>query len=556
MKKLVVAVVILFSVFGFGQQKGNFFGSFESNSQWYLNDKGLINEFDLPVLQPENPLRSNTYAQFNYQQKNWTTGFQVESYQQKALLNYNPGYEKTNIGSYFLAYKSKKLDFTVGYFFEQFGSGLIFRTWEDRSLGINNALQGAKLVCRPTNYFSLKTIFGFQRSGFEVVKNPVFGGDAEFNLSKLLNFKVSEMAFAISYIGRNEVTNIENQNFSNLTSAYAARFNFSDKNFYGSTEFDFKSNDAIVRDHQIKNDFIKSGTALLLNLGFSKKGFGLDTSFRRLENMGFFSERSAKGNPFNDKILNFIPSLTKQHHSNLANIYSYQAQANVILNDESLVKTGEIGGQIDVFYNFKKGSFFGGKYGTKLAANFSNWNALGGTFVISFPQDYKTDFFGFGKKYYSDANVEISKKWNSNCHSNLSYINQYYNKKLIEETYNLVKTSILTTETTYKLSGSKSIKWQIEHLWANTDKKNWIATLIEYSPNTNFGVYLSDMYNYGNEYQSRRNHYYNFGASFSKNASRIALNFGRQRGGLVCVGGVCRFVPESSGLSLTFNTSF
>jgi hypothetical protein len=36
----------------------------------------------------------------------------------------------------------------------------------------------------------------------------------------------------------------------------------------------------------------------------------------------------------------------------------------------------------------------------------------------------------------------------------------------------------------------------------------------------------------------------------------MGLRIGRQRGGLVCVGGVCRFVPESSGLTLTFNTSF
>ncbi len=547
---------MLTSVFGFGQQNSDFFGSFESNSQWYLNDNGLINEFDIAVLQPENPLRSNNYVLLNYRFKNWTTGFQTESYQQKALLNYNPGYENTNIGSYYVAYKSKKIDFTAGYFFEQFGSGLLFRSWEDRNLGINNALRGTKIIYRPTDFLSIKAIYGLQRSGFEVVKNPIFGGDIQFDLSKLLQLNANEMGFGITYIGRNEVANIENQQFQNLTSAYAARFNFLHKGFYGSSEFNFKSKDAIVRDYQIKNDFIKSGSALLLNLGFSKKGFGIDASFRRLENMGFFSERSAKGNPFNDKILNFIPSLTKQHHSNLANIYSYQAQANVILNDESLVKTGEIGGQIDVFYNFKKGSFFGGKYGTKLAANFSNWNALGGTFVISFPQDYQTDFLGFGKKYYSDFNVEISKKWHSNWHSNFSFINQYYNKKLIEETYNLIKTNILTAETTYKMAGSKSVKWQLEHLWADSDKKNWVSSLIEFNASANFAVYVSDLYNYGNDYALRRNHYFNFGTSFSKKSSRIALNYGRQRGGLVCVGGVCRFVPESSGLSLTFNTSF
>ena len=410
MKKVLFLIIVFLSMHTSGQDKGNFYGGFESNSQWYLNDTGLKNEFNNPVEQPENPLRSNNYLNLNYKNKSWTAGIQAESYAEKALLNYNPGYEKTNIGTYYLQYKNEKVDLTAGYFYEQFGSGLLFRGFEDRNLGINNALRGGRVIFKPTKYLTLKSIFGKQRTGFKVANSDIYGTDLDFTVSDVLKLKTTEISLGLTYVGRYETTNIVNPNFNNLTNAYAARLNFVNNSFYASSEFNYKSNDAIVQiTDQINNNFIKPGNALLINTGYSKKGFGIDATFRRLENMSFFSERGAKGNPFNDKIMNFVPSLIKQHHSNLANIYAYQAQPNVRLADESLVKAGEIGGQIDLFYDFKKGTLLGGKTGTKIAFNFANWNALGGTFNITNPKDYKTDFIGLGKKYFSDYNLEVEK---------------------------------------------------------------------------------------------------------------------------------------------------
>jgi len=192
----------------------------------------------------------------------------------------------------------------------------------------------------------------------------------------------------------------------------------------------------------------------------------------------------------------------------------------------------------------------------KLAFNFSNWNALGGTFYIYNPQDYKTDFLGFGKRYFTDYNLEVTKKWNAKWQSIFSYSNQYYNKKMIQETAGEVNASIVAAEATYKFNSTKSIRVVGEHLWADHDKKNWAGGTVEMNLNSKLSFFLSDLYNYGNELDYMRNHYYNIGGAFRKNSTRIALNYGRQRGGLVCVGGVCRYVPESSGLALSLNTSF
>ncbi len=556
MKIKLVAFMVFVTIYSHAQElikdeKINFYGGFESNSQWYLNDKGL------KVTHPDIPLRENSYLFLNLKYKNWITGIQVESYEDQALLNFNPRYDKTDVATYFLQYKMDKIDLTAGYFYEQFGSGLLFRSWEDRALGINNSLRGGRVIFKPTSYFTLKSIYGRQRTGFDISNGEIYGVDTEIVLSDLFAMKTSELSFGLTYVGREEeVLTTPNPEYNSLTNGYAARIDYSHNGFYLSSEYTIKSKDAVVEvQGQIEDNFIKPGNALLMNMGYSKKGFGLDGTFRRLENMGFFSERIAKGNAYNDRIMNFVPSLTKQHHYNLANIYVYQAQPSVFLGDETVLKTGEIGGQLDVFYNIKKQTILGGKYGTKIAVNMSNWNALGGKFYLP-KRDYETQFLGFGKKYFSDYNIEITKKWNQKWQTVFTYINQYYNKKLIEETYDLVKTNIIGAEALYKFNDSKSIRVVGEHMWVDSDKKNWAASTVEFNLNSKLSFFSSDMYNYGNEDSQLRNHYYSLGGAYRQKSTRIALSYGRQRGGLVCVGGVCRFVPESSGVSLSLNTTF
>ena len=554
MKNFAICLLGLLSISVFAQEiekeKINFFGGLESNSQWYLNDTGLN------ISHPVPPIRSNNYLFTNLKYKNWSAGLQVESYEDQALLNYNPKFDKTDIATYHLQYKNDKIDITAGYFYEQFGSGLLFRGWEDRALGINNALRGGRVIFTPAQWVTIKTIYGQQRTGFDVADSQIYGIDAELDLATIFKFKTDELGIGFSYVGRDEKTNIENPNFKSLTTGFAGRINYASKGFYGSAEYNYKSDDAVVEiNNQVRNDFIKPGNALLINLGFSEKGFGIDATLRRMENMTFYSERAAKGNAYNDKVLNFIPSLTKQQHYNLANIYVYQAQPSVFLPDNSLLKAGEIGGQIDVFYNIKKGSVLGGKHGTKVAVNISDWHALAGDFYLP-KKDYDTEFFGLGKKYFSDYNLEVVKKWNDKWHSIFSYINQYYNAKLVETTYGLVKTNIVAAEATYKFTGTRSMRVVGEHMWADTDKKNWAAATVEFNVNPMLSFYAMDNYNYGNDNPDLQDHYYNIGGSFRKKSTRIALNYGRQRGGLVCVGGVCRYVAESSGISLALNTTF
>ena len=64
------------------------------------------------------------------------------------------------------------------------------------------------------------------------------------------------------------------------------------------------------------------------------------------------------------------------------------------------------------------------------------------------------------------------------------------------------------------------------------------------------------MYNYGNSDDSKKIHYYNFCVAFNKGANRIQLSYGKQREGILCVGGVCRLVPAADGINISITSSF
>jgi hypothetical protein len=547
-----------------GQEKkdtGRFFGGFETNAQRYL-------EFENDEDSPEY-FRSNNYLQLNYELKKWTFGMQVESYAKQALLNYYPGFDGTNVATYFAKYKAKKLEATAGYFYEQFGSGMILRAWEDRSLGINTALRGGKIFYKPTKDIKFKAFYGQQRSGFNVSKGQLYGFDMEANMTDWLSFEEANLEIGFSNVNRYEKIDpslVSDPNFNPTTRAFSFRSSFSQDIFYSSFEVNYKSKDATLNriDSSISNNFINDGNALQFNLGIAKDGLGIDLTFRRTENMLFTSERipeavglNQSSLDYSDKVINFTPALTKQHHSNLANIYVYQAQAGVEFKSNEIMKSGETGGQIDVVYEFAKDTKFGGKYGTKLALNYASWYNLPGTYR-AIPAQYETNFFGVGEKYFSDCNVEVKKQFTENSRASFLYVNQYYNKPWVEDASHAVNTNIFYVEWIYSMTNSKSIRIDAEHMWADADFKNWMGGSMEYNFNEKFSIYALDLVNYGNtkDKEEREKHYLTVGGAYRKGSTRVSLGYGRQRGGLVCVGGVCRFVPESTGISLSFNTAF
>lgn len=559
MNKIILTVTfLLMGQFIFAQLVENLTLGLESNAAWYNDDKKTGAFYDDVNQDGDKHIRFNNYLKVDYRfLENFTATVQLEAYEPFALLNYSPNYSGTNLGTYSLNYNNSKLDITAGHYYAQFGNGLILRNWEDRQLGINNALFGGKVEYNPGNFVSLIALYGKQRVGFDLSEGEIYGFNTDVDLSTAFNFENSSLSLGFSYIGRKESIEIQDPEFEQLTNAFSGRMEFFHNNFYSSLEYVTKSDDAVSQIGQISNNFIKTGNALLLNAGFTKPGFGLDASFRRLENMDFYTDRKTAGNVYFENIVNYTPALTKQHDYLLTNIFVYQAQSAVSFLDPELLKVGEIGGQLDMFHKIKKGTFLGGKFGTKLAFNASYWAGLKANYDYA-NLDYETDFIGFGAKYFSDINLEVRKKWSNKWSSIFYYVNQYYNKKEVEGNFGAkpIQTNILVFESTHKFGKGKSFRFEVQKLFSDSKDHDWTGGTLEYNFNSKFSIYLNDIHNGGTDSDTEKIHYYNFGGSFTKGATRLSLNYGRQRSGLVCVGGVCRFVPEATGLTMNLTMAF
>lgn len=530
------------------QDFGNFSGGFESNSQWLQDDT------DIGFFAPEEQFRSNNYFLLNYNYGKFTAGVQYESYLPTPLLGYDPVFEGNDIATYYLNFKHETLDVTAGYFYEQFGSGLILRFWEERQLGINTALKGARVKFQPTNFIELTGVYGNQRAGFEVSEGVIQGLDANITLDQWLGSDDLFVTLGGSYVGRYQ-DNLGSNKVPTTVNAFSGRVDLVYKNVFASFEGVHKDPDVLVNESVItNNEHVYKGSAMLLNLGYAKSGFGINTSFRRLENFAFYADRFAEGNQFNQELINYVPALTKQHDYLLSNIYVYNPQSRLLIQDFQQ-QAGEMGAQVDIFYTIPKETFLGGKYGTKLDFNFSYWGGLDAEYDVP-TNSYSSEFVGKSDRYFREWTLEIRKRWSSKLSAIYTFTDVIVDKGITDGSllgFEDIKANVAVAEHTYRLGGGKAVRFELQHLWTQQDRKNWAGSVIEYNFSPRLGVYVADSWNYGGEDEI---HYYSVGGSYTKGRTRFALNYGRQRGGLICVGGVCRFVPENTGLTMNIAVNF
>ncbi len=563
MKRIITTGLLLISLISTAQLRIGL----ETNQQYYVDDEKI----KLDSKEAENRYRSNTYLKLNYNISDFEFALQLESYTPKALISYNGKLKDQHIGLVFARYKNFEdgIDVTLGHMYEQFGSGLALRFWEDRTLGINNALFGGRVVYNMEDVVQLKILGGKQRigMGFDFSDGFIYGADTEVNVSEIANLGGNDLKFGLTFVGRaDDATHV----FKDLpinTFVYGGRMEFLGEKFNFSAEFLQKSKDALIGPNPkstpeeyigtIDPDFMKSGNAFLVNLGYNSGNFSSNVNLRRLENFNFYSQRNLQGNTYNYGMINYIPSLTKQYEHSLQNIYVCQPYPTINI-DMGAEQIGDIGGQFDMFYEAPEGSFLGGETGANFAINGSYWSHLPITKVISKKineWDKKTidikgdNFFSLGERYYSDIGFEYRKRFSSRFNGIFSYLNQFYLKTD-------VVTHTISVDGTYQITDEQSIRLELQHQSADAGYKNWAGGLLEYTPTPSFSLFVQDLYNYGNEMEDKQIHYYTTGCSYTKGATRLAVSYGRQRGGTTCTGGVCREVPESNGFTINLTTSF
>ena len=229
--------------------------------------------------------------------------------------------------------------------------------------------------------------------------------------------------------------------------------------------------------------------------------------------------------------------------------------------------TGEFGFQGQATYTIPKNTKLGGKTGITFSLNYSQVNSIGkdpinDTTYIGEPGTlgYSSSFFSMGDDvYYQDLSFEVTKKFGKKVKGIFAYLYQTYNKDVIEGHYNeygSVYSNIGIADVSFYLSKKTTLRFEAQGLWTKQDKGDWLAGLLELTLAPNWFFTIQDQWNYGNAETSQRIHYYLLSAGYTHKTSRISLSYGRQREGILCVGGVCRYVPASSGFTLSLSTSF
>jgi len=550
----IIPVLVMMAMTGTGLMAqgimgGHVTGNIQVDGQISHADS-LIGASDVP----EN-LLSNSRADILYTNGNFSAGMRFEAYL-NPMLGFNQQYKGMGVPNFFASYQNELISVTAGNFYEQFGSGMILRAYEDRYLGLDNSLRGLNVTLRPFRGITLKALTGYQRIYWSYnTEGIVRGIDGEMNLNSLITSMAESklrMTLGAGFVSKYEPDELINSpepgyklNLPLNVGAGAVRMDMNYGNWSLQAEYAHKG-----QDPSIMNNYIyREGEALMLNAVYSQKGFSANLQAKRVDNMCFKSARGESGEML---YINYIPAITKQHTYAFLNMYPYATQT-----------TGEMGLQGDVMYKIKKGTLLGGKYGTDLHFNGSVITGLDTTTIGGAGTDgYTSSWFKTGDLYYTDLSLEVAKKISSSLKLTCTYGYQIFNPIVEGHHGDLHHNHVLVADATWKVDKKNVLRFEAE--WMGSDSKynpdvddkrcgDWIMGLVEYNFASKWFVSLSDQYVY---HDGNNANYYNVSLGYTHGATRLQLGYGKQREGLLCIGGVCRQVPASNGMTFSLTTSF
>lgn len=551
----VIACCAMIPAWGQGialDDAGTISGSLQSDVQQYGKDS-LIGAPDVPE-----KILSNTFFNLTYSKGKFSAGIRFESYQ-GPLLGIDPRYgtsgDGTGIGMpyRFAKFADDNFDVTAGNFYEQFGSGMILRTYEERNLGFDNSLDGVRLKYRPTAGIEITGLVGRQRAFFGLSEGIIRGADFNLDVNQLGDSLLPDGMFltlGASAVSRFQADQQDVLNLPQNVMAWSTRANLRVSDFSFDAEYAYKINDPGATN---ANSF-NPGNALYVATAYGASGIGINLAAKRIDNMDMRSDRSATG--FAQQV-NYLPALTKQHTLRLITLYPYATQP-----------TGEFALQGDVSITIPKNTFLGAEE-TMIALNGALIHGLDTT--RTGPYTYDVRWMWGNELYYRDVNVEIQRKFGKDFKATLTYVNLDYNQDVIErratpgeKIYGIVNANFVCLELWFKTSKSQSLRTELQYMAVTHEegaKKalqngDWVMALAEYTVAPHWYFTVFDEYNFGNYDPELRVHYPNASIAYSKDALRLQAGYGRVRGGILCVGGICRPVPASNGMTLNVTYTF
>lgn len=464
----------------------------------------------------------------------------------------DPSFKGHGIGHLHVAASFDWGKVTVGDVYGQFGSGMVLRLYEDRALGVDNALRGGKIEATPYKGIYITALGGKQRRnwncyddkawGWNYQQDAVLGANLELGLQEWipgLQDAGASLIIGGSYVSKYQqedtiifhtVIQPEGKydyyyNLPEWVGAGSVRAQLQMKGWNAMVEYAYRANDPSI----LNNYSYKHGEALLMSLSYSQKGLAILAQAKRSENMSLRSDRQAN---LMAGTINHMPPFATQHTYMLAALYPYGTEKTA----------NEWAFQGEIRYTWKRGTKMGGKYGTTLKLNASHIRGTTDT------------WFGMSNEaYYTDVNLELNKKLTKQWTIGALAMYQTYNKRVVEGHGDLVHAGIGVVEAKYALNKKVQMRGELQYLYTKQDEGQWVAALYELSLWRQLVLSGQWMYNIGYAHEATNEHYYTVAATYTHGAHRVMAGYTKTREGFNCSGGVCRYVPKQQGITLTYN---
>lgn len=520
-------------------------GSLESTNHIYVEDE-VNNFYPSSYMQlKEGVFASNDYLKLDYYKGALSAGMQLEGYL-PTLVGYPLSESTLALSNLYVSWREKSYSVTAGTFYEQLGSGLLFRSWEDRMLGLNNAMLGVRATYNFQDVFAVRAFWGIPRLGKQqFYTDPKFFGlgltnvnvaaaDVSLSLSNLLGWNAITLSLEGSVMNKHEsmeeiyaMVGCKENNVG-----WSGRVNFDANGFFARGEYVDAGQQIVNVNAASMGRKAERGNAQLLELGYNGRGLGVTMTGRRMDRMNqkiyaYNGAHPGYGSAAN--MLSYRPAMCTQYTYMLTTLNPYNCEVG-----DKVIRAGEIGGQIDAFYNFRRGSKVGGKRGMRVHANFSTYYGLD-----EFGKVNGEDFL------FRDFSFDVEKQWTKKFKSMLMYSMQDNNNREFAS-------HIVVADMLYKWTPTISTRMELQYLATKSYEGDWMAGLLEFNLAPHWSVFASDMWNHG----STKLHYYNAGVSFTIEHLRVSAGYGRYKAGFICSGGVCREIPAYTGANLTLTASF
>ena len=524
---------------------------------------GIQHEGLIPTIEEKHPYLSNSYLDLgvrwdrrteNGEQKS-KIGFQGMELIGRAelnawsLLGYDADFAGNGLSHLHVGANFNWGKITVGDVYGQFGSGMVLRLYEDRALGVDNALRGGKIEVTPYKGIYFTALGGKQRRywnsytdgawGWNYKQDAVLGANLDLGLQEWI--PQLQQAGANLTIGGSYVSKYQKEdtiifidpnamqaymhNLPEWVGAGSVRAQLQMKGWNAMVEYAYKANDpSILNDYSYKH-----GEALLMSLSYSQKGLAILAQAKRSNNMSLRSDRQAN---LMAGTINHMPPFATQHTYMLASLYLYGTEKTA----------NEWAFQGEIRYTWKRGTAMGGKYGTTLKLNASHIRGAEEKWF-----DMSTE------PYYTDVNIELNKKLTKEWYIGAMAMYQTYNKRIVEGKGDLIRAGIGVVEAKYAVNKKVQMRAELQYLYTKQDEGQGVAALYELSLWRQLVLSGQWMYNIGYAPGATNEHYYTVGATYTHGAHRVMAGYTKTRDGFNCSGGICRYVPKQQGVTLTYN---